>query len=227
MAVQSPRYTHIHRFKILYTKNNPSKSFFNEFSALETIRIRNPSIPQGSGMRLERRHRVSRFLLRSRWVFRAAAGTADRRERTVIPEHFSPYKYTPYNIVIQIPAACIRSLGLLVTPPLWDIAGAEHRSRWEHTRKRRDTLDNGVIGPRPHPGLEHSPSEISADKRSPFFLLPIYIFLLVAQNVCAVKGVAKRFVSRFLILLIITRLHYCRGYFKTIDPNFFIYPYFV
>ena len=36
----------------------------------------------------------------------------------------------------------------LVTPPLWDIAGAEHRSRWGYTRKRRDTLDNGVIGPR-------------------------------------------------------------------------------
>ena len=66
-------------------------------------RMKSIDDPRASGARLARRHRVSRFLLRSRWVFRAAAGTADRRERTVIPEHFSPYKYTPYNIVIQIP----------------------------------------------------------------------------------------------------------------------------
>lgn len=60
----------------------------------------------------------------------------------VIPEHFSPYKYTAYNIVIQIPP--VRSsgrfdaygpLGLLVTPPLWDTAGAERCSR-RGSRKR-------------------------------------------------------------------------------------------
>lgn len=116
---------------------------------------------------------ISRFPLASRWLFRAA-GTADRREETVIPEHFSPYKCTPYNIVIQIPTVasrCIRSPGLLVTPPLWDIAGAEHRSRWGYTRKRHDALDNGVIGPRLLRG-SNTRSEIFADTRTSLRAIP-------------------------------------------------------
>lgn len=84
----------------------------------------------------------SRSLLLVRDDFFEQQVPLDRRERTVIPEHFSPYKYTPYNIVIQIPTTvsrCIRPLRPLVTPPLWDIVGAEHRSRWGYQETPRYT----------------------------------------------------------------------------------------
>lgn len=91
--------------------------------------------------------------------------------RTVIPEqHFSPYKYTAYNIVIQIPGAALDAIRSSRTPCNAAIMGYRRCRTPESMgiqETSRYTLDNGVIGPRPN--LAESRPEISGDTWTPFY----------------------------------------------------------